>query len=741
MRAEILSPAGSIEALYAGINAGADAVYIGGSKFGARAYADNPDETDLLKAIDYVHLQDKKVYMTVNTLLKNQEIEEELYNYLLPYYNQGLDAIIVQDLGVFGFIKNNFPDFDLHASTQMAITSENGAKLMKKMGASRIVTARELSLKEIKRIHDQVDIEIESFIHGAMCYSYSGQCLFSSIIGGRSGNRGRCAGPCRQPYQVYDENGKQINENDQQYVLSMKDMNTLSILPDILDAGVYSLKIEGRMKSPEYAAGVVSIYRKYLDLFLQKGREAFQIDNIDYQNLSDLYSRSGSTTGYYEIHNSKKMISLSKPAYKTESDSFVSQIQQKYVNKRYTIPVDATVELHIGQKSKMKIASHNCEISLEGTEVQAAKNSPLSKESIYKQVDKTGDTNFILENIQIDMDDHIFMPVKQLNELRRQSFQQLEEELLKKYRRSIRNTQQLNYGNENTATTISDQNNQLIKQEKSKEYDVEYPVIYCQVNTMQQLECILQKREISTIYLACDFLTVEDLIFSCKKVKEKNRGCFIVLPFILRTAGIQYLNQLFTKIDNTIYDGFIVRNIDEINFLQENKINHFSVDSSVYVMNNNAYHVIKLLGAERITHPFELNYNELKKQSNKDYELVVYGKIPLMISAGCINKTLLRCEHKINTFKLRDRKSAEFTVNNSCNFCYNILYNNFPISLLNLKSKVDTIDKHNIRLNFTTESSEEVKEILDKYIKVFYYNEYSEEIPNYTRGHFNRGVE
>lgn len=193
---EILSPAGSIDALYAGINAGADAVYIGGQKFGARAYADNPEQEELLRAIDYVHLHGKKIYLTVNTLMKNSEIEEQLYDYLMPLYQQGLDAVIVQDIGVFNFIRDNFAGFDIHASTQMAVCGTDSARLLKKMGATRVVTARELSLKELREIHDNVEIEIESFVHGAMCYSYSGMCLFSSMVGGRSGNRGRCAGPC-----------------------------------------------------------------------------------------------------------------------------------------------------------------------------------------------------------------------------------------------------------------------------------------------------------------------------------------------------------------------------------------------------------------------------------------------------------------------------------------------------------------------------------------------------------------
>ena len=258
-KVEILAPAGSFDSMKAAVAAGADAVYMGGSRFGARAYAENPDETGMLEAINYVHLHGRQLYMTVNTLVKEDEMDD-LYDYLLPYYQAGLDAVIVQDMGVFSYIREHFPDLPVHASTQMTITGPEGAALMTRMGAVRIVTARELSLEEIRRIYQETGVEIESFVHGALCYCYSGQCLFSSLIGGSSGNRGRCAQTCRLPFDVLrrldennpNENKKQKKENgvlnpgDSKYVLSLKDLCTLDILPDILEAGVYSLKIEGR---------------------------------------------------------------------------------------------------------------------------------------------------------------------------------------------------------------------------------------------------------------------------------------------------------------------------------------------------------------------------------------------------------------------------------------------------------------------------------------------------------------
>ena len=306
--------------------AGADAVYLGGAMFGARAYANNLSQEELLRALDYAHLHDKKIYLTVNTLMKQQELEDRLLPYLEPFYKAGLSAVIVQDFGAFEAIKEAFPGLHIHASTQMTVTGAAGAKLLKEAGASRVVTARELNLAEIKAIHDNCDIEIESFIHGALCYCYSGQCLLSSFQGGRSGNRGRCAQPCRLMYTPQtsamprtkgkglrgDEN-RQKDSNGSAYLLSPKDMCGLPVLPDIIEAGVYSLKIEGRMKNVNYAAGVTGIYRKYVDRYLEYGREGFKVEDSDINDLMDLYNRGAFTTGYYNNTKGREMISLKRP--------------------------------------------------------------------------------------------------------------------------------------------------------------------------------------------------------------------------------------------------------------------------------------------------------------------------------------------------------------------------------------------------------------------------------------------
>lgn len=310
---ELLAPAGSYESLRAAVNAGADAVYIGGSRFGARAYADNPDENALLDGIGYCHLHGKKLYMTVNTLLKEEELEQELYSYLLPYYQAGLDGVIVQDFGVVQYLAEHFPGLPVHASTQMTITGCDSVRVLQRHGVTRVVPARELSLDEVQQIIEETGIEVETFVHGALCYCYSGQCLFSSMIGGRSGNRGRCAQPCRLPFRR--EDGERNVLGSQKYLLSMKDLCTLELLPEIVGAGIASLKIEGRMKRPEYTAGVVSIYRKYLDRLEQMDGKPkhWKADPEDLRTLMDLYNRGGFTGGYYHQHNGPKMMSMERP--------------------------------------------------------------------------------------------------------------------------------------------------------------------------------------------------------------------------------------------------------------------------------------------------------------------------------------------------------------------------------------------------------------------------------------------
>ena len=302
---ELLAPAGSAAGLRAVISAGCDACYIGGSKFGARAYAENPGEEELCDLIDYAHIRGVKVYLTVNTLLKEEELSE-LPEYIRPYYERGLDAVLVQDFGVLRTVRSFFPDLPLHASTQMTVTGPQSASFLAEQGISRVVPAREMTLDELREIHEKSGLEVEAFIHGALCVCYSGQCLLSSQLGGRSGNRGRCAQPCRLRYESKDGEGQRVKGD----LLSPKDLCLLDRLPDLIESGVSSLKIEGRMKQPEYAAGVVSVYRKYLDLYFEKGRQGYTAKEADRKILLTLFNRDGFTDGYLNRHNGPEMMAF-----------------------------------------------------------------------------------------------------------------------------------------------------------------------------------------------------------------------------------------------------------------------------------------------------------------------------------------------------------------------------------------------------------------------------------------------
>ncbi len=324
MRPEILAPAGTPAALSAAIRAGADAVYLGGSLFSARAFAGNFNQEELLKAIEDCHLFDVKLYMTVNTLMKEKEMSG-LVSYMKPFYQAGLDGVIVQDVGCAKVLQDAFPDLSLHASTQMSISSAYGAALLKAQGFKRVVPARELSLAEIREIKEESRIEIETFVHGAMCFSYSGKCLLSSFAGGRSGNRGRCAQPCRKCYDLPDTG---IRE----YAMSMKDVCTLRILPDLIDAGIDSFKIEGRMKNPVYVAATVDAYKKARDYYLaavenssfdrnEAAAENSSFDRKKYEDfirplekeLADIYNRGGFSEGYYFMEKGPEMVANERP--------------------------------------------------------------------------------------------------------------------------------------------------------------------------------------------------------------------------------------------------------------------------------------------------------------------------------------------------------------------------------------------------------------------------------------------
>lgn len=420
---ELLAPAGSLDTLYAAVNAGADAVYCGGGRFGARAYAKNFDTEELIRGIEYCHLNKAKLYLTVNTLLKNRELGE-LCEYIRPMYEAGLDAVLVQDIAVFSTLKSEFPKLELHASTQMSIADRFGAGLLKELGFSRVVTARELSLSEIKNIHDNVDIELECFVHGALCYSYSGMCLMSSMLGGRSGNRGRCAGTCRLPFRdACDKKRAEI------YPFSLKDICTIDFLPEMIEAGVSSLKIEGRMKTAAYAAGVTSIYRKYLDMYCERGSGEYEVSEEDMKALYDLGNRSGFTDGFYHRHNGADMVTITSPAHTHAPDPELEERYSSFFEKK-RIEIEGSFILKRDMPMQLSVACPGHLVSEISEAPSAAENRPVDREHILDKLSKTGDTPFEFKEINIDMDEGLFIPMQWVNELRRRTLDRLKDELL-----------------------------------------------------------------------------------------------------------------------------------------------------------------------------------------------------------------------------------------------------------------------------------------------------------------------
>lgn len=746
---ELLAPAGSLKTLKAVIHAGADAVYLGGSMFGARAYANNFNEEELLEAIRFGHIHGRKIILAVNTLLKEYELGQ-LYDYLHPYYEAGLDAVIVQDMGVMEFIKTHFPNLPIHTSTQMTITNVEGARLLKEQGVERVVTAREMSLEEIQRIHDEVGVELESFIHGALCYCYSGQCLFSSIIGGRSGNRGRCAQPCRLSYEVL-QGEKSLTGHHATPILSLKDMCTLPFLYELADHGVYSFKIEGRMKTPEYAAGVVSIYRKYMDSYLDGSR--IPVEKKDIRALLELGNRGGFTNGYYYHHNDSDMLSGESASHNKSEGVLQDNIRREYVDTELKEKIKGKLILNKECPAKIEVQYGKIKVSYQGDMVLVAQNRPLTKEVVTEKITKTGNTPFVFENLEVTMDDDIFMPVNQLNQLRRGALEALEEALLKPYERTLpelvetssTETDRQTTGNAIKEKQISGQSLSQTSGQQSAGSSTEVRVL---IEDAEQLPAVLKADFVDTVYLDCMLYTRENLI--CKlsedidRVHASGKKAFYVFPFIFRQQTSLFYEKIMPELKKLPLDGIMVRSLDEIAFIKEwgNENWQMVSDSNLYTYSNEAAEYFYRLGMIQDTIPVELNRKEILRRENSRSEMIIYGRLPLMITAQCIHKNTLGCMHQPKVLNLKDRYSVHFPVKNFCSECYNVIYNSLPVCLFKEDVTVKKIAPAAVRLSFTTETEEETEQILTIYGDIYKNGGILGQMPmECTNGHFKRGVE
>lgn len=733
---ELLAPAGNPDAFYGAVNAGADAVYLGGNRFGARAYAENFTTEKLVECIRYGHLLGRKIYLTVNTLMKEYELEE-LYDYILPFYEAGLDAVIIQDFGVFHYMKEHFPGLELHASTQMTLCSSYGAQLLKDMGASRIVPARELSLSELRAIKDKVDIELETFIHGAMCYCYSGQCLFSSILGGRSGNRGRCAQPCRLPYSVKTEGSL----SREAYYLSLKDMCTIEHIPELINAGIDSFKIEGRMKKPEYSAGVTAIYRKYIDRYYEmserygksEAAERFRVEKEDSRTLSALYIRSEIQDGYYFKHNGKEMVTLTSPAYSGSEDKLLENIREKYLFRILKLPVDMEAVFQEGKEAKLTVYSGGLSVSAKGDRVESANRQPITEENVRKQLGKLGDSAFFTNEMNVTVSANAFYPLKQMNELRRQAIRTLEEAVLS----------EKGYGHHKESRLPE---RQFPRNVEPNRQSCTIPSGFAvSVEKKEQLAELAQwmkrhpQAQPSLVYVSADLVTEEDknIFCICQELAEMC-PVFIMLPYILREGEQAFLEKLDSMTGrDRLFSGFLVRSADGLGFLRSiGKKCGWNLDANVYIWNREAIEQLSP-GIDSFCIPYELKAQEQRRLTEEGacFEKIVYDRIPMMITANCVLRTSDKCQSNSGKSTiLVDRYGKEFPVIRNCRHCTNIIYNSVPLSLYQELSKwKDTV---RLRLDFTVESAAETGHILNAFLA-------GEELKlsDYTTGHEKRGVE
>ena len=720
---ELLAPAGNMYGLKSAISAGADAVYIGGYAYSARGYAENFSNEEIIEAINYAHLYGVKIYVTVNTLVYDDEVETFI-NYIDFLHSHNVDAIIIQDLGMFDLIRKMYPNLEIHASTQMHIHNVEGAKFAKKYGMKRVVLARETSIEMIREIKKNVDIDLEVFCHGALCVSYSGQCLMSSLIGGRSGNRGVCAGTCRLPYDLVDNHLNKINKD--KYLLSMKDLNTVKYIGELIKSGVTSLKIEGRMKREEYIYLVVSIYRKAIDSFYSKGRVL--LDDNDLLNLKKIYNRMF-TKGFLFNEENKNVINQFRPNHqgikmgevikikenfvfiklsenikKGDGIRFINKLedvglQLNYIYKNNKLVNDAQKgeivsikiknKLSIGDtvlkttdivqlnnikeslKLNLRKVKINCsfiakknkpmviilsdlknKVELQSDSiVTIAKTSPISYEQVYRQINKLGNTIYEIEKLEIDIDNNVFISIKDLNELRRKAIKELDE--LRKYK--------IPYKKNNYNIELSN---------FEKENNINY-----YINSKKQYENIKNKK-ISNIYI--------DDINLFNELKNDSRVIF-KLPRVMNS---------FKKYDNTV----LVGEIGSINYY-----NDIITDFSLNVTNSYTVAFLHSVGVKKITLSYEIDFNKIdtliknyvnRYKSNPNLEVILYGYQELMVSKF---KLLSMYDKKGNDFYLEDRYNKLYNIREKDDLMY--IYNNKEKNELNYMKDYFNIGINNIRIN------------------------------------------
>ena len=684
---ELLAPAGSEEALIAAVQSGADAVYIGGSRFSARSFAKNFDNSKMKEMIDYCHLRGVSVHVAANTLVKENEVKSYL-DYIGNLNEMGADAVIIQDIGMAKAVSKRYPDLPIHASTQMTCASLETAKVLENAGFSRIVLARELDYEAIKRIANGVKTEIEVFVHGAICMCYSGQCLMSSMIGSRSGNRGMCAQPCRLPYKFL-QNGKDVNKG---YLLSPKDMCLVNHLEELKKIGVSSLKIEGRLKRAEYVSSVVGVFRKCLD-------EKRTATNSEYNELLDAFNRSGFTDGYFVNKTGRGMMTYDNPSNVAENkftDEALKRCRADIENKRIPVKIEANLSEY--KPLMLKITDIDGKhVTVSGDVIaEIAQNKPLTEERLKDQLLKLGQTPFVADSVDVYLDDGIILPISEINSVRRKAI----DELIKK-RISIKDRK------------INDYNPDF------KNISVKNPFLSAKVRNIEQAKVCIDngiKRiyaPLDVIKSLCDYRdSVEFIQFMPVIDKEGKNNVEVIGDSIL----VSSLGQTNVK-DKKYYADYRL-----------NVFNSFSLDA--------------LEDFSCVTLSPELSINEINSlRKSIDTELIVYGRLPLMTFENCPVKAHSKCDRGKSYNELIDRMNERFVL--MCGEgCFCELLNSKPIYMADKFSDLKDLDIKSFRLDFTVEKEDECQFVINEYKKALNGEKTKPAKENtFTRGHFYKKVD
>jgi len=792
---ELLSPAGSFDSMRAAVNAGCDAVYFGGKSFNARAGAANIDDEAIPKAIDYCKSRGVKAYVTVNSLYKEEEFPG-LYRFLKDIYREGADAAIVADMGAAEMIRAEFPDLALYASAQMTVCSTDDVRFLQSAGFKRAVLSRELSLEEIKTIILETGIETECFVHGALCVCYSGQCLFSSLLGGRSGNRGRCAQPCRLNYELY-ENERRLESG---HLLSPKDLNALKSLPSLIAAGATSFKIEGRMKSPEYAAGTTAIYRKYIDLAMENG--SFVIEEKDWKTLLQLFNRGGFTDGYLSRYGGKSMMSpqqsknwgtylgevakwderaqkclidieedvvpgdgleiwtqdtphigsyISRPAkagdriaivksgaqkgdkvYKSYDKRLMDQLKVYYEKDTRQMDAAARGVFRKGEPIRVEIFKEGVFAQAIGEPPAPAEKAPLSRERVLAQMNKTGNSPCRFTQIDLQMDDDIFLPLSKINELRRAAMELFEKNYKERYKRA----------------------------EIQKDY---LPEKYEKIHTGEKQTTVLTddksiaRQAIATgvgrVYLEPALWARENLDDLINQKDKKNVQIYIALPAIMRDEDKKRYWPEIERLAQKDIDGFLARTLGEFYSVKELG-KPVAADYTLNVFNARSYHFWLSQGAESVALSPELTLYEGDGFADDRGEITVYGRLPLMTTVQCpagTDREGKYCKKKGSgaQYFLKDRKAMTFLLKRNCDDCVTQILNSQPIFVLNYFDTFLERAPGKFRLVFTNEDEGMGGRIIDCYDQALYgiESKYAKGLTERmkrigcTKGHFFRGVE